>query len=352
MYRRHFVAGLGVAGTALSAPVIASAQSTRVLNIASIFGTGDTGRAAAARDLAARVGLLSGGALTIQVSDATADTAALHGELTGGGLDGVIGTEDLWTPLSPAFGLFASVPGGMMERELEAWIRAERGQERWDALAGEFGMKSLLLGDAGGEMLWSARALDDADAIAGLPIAARGLAALAWAEAGAEVTTVTGTESFPGGVEAYETGPLNEQYADRANAPARLYLDTPTRPSSALSLSMSRVAWDGLDDAQRRIVEAAAIAITHRTNARSMQASALAHQALRLSPALTIAPLPQPAWDAVMEASRAAFETLGDLDGEGRAAWRAYTRFARDVQNWTRLSEAAFTTARSRNLPS
>lgn len=351
MYRRHFVAGLGTAGVGLSVAAPAASQSTTTLRIGSAFGTGGTARAIAAADLAARVAALSGGTIQLELSDVSGQTDGLHDALTGGSLDGVIGSADLWTSLSPAFGLFSSTPGGMMERELEAWIRSDRGQQQWDALAAAHGMKPFLLGDSGAEFLWSTPALDDAATLSGLNVIARGLAAQVWTAAGATVSAPASGQVFGGGADAWETAPLAEQYTPGGSAPAHLYLDTPTRPSSALSLNLSLAAWEGLSPEAQRVIDASATAITHRTNARSMQANALASQVLRLSTGVTVAPLPQPVWTALMEASREVFDGMESLEGEARAAWRAYTRFARDVQNWTRLSEAAFTTSRARNIP-
>ncbi|WP_316013857.1 hypothetical protein [Roseobacter sp. HKCCA0434] len=349
MKRRQFVAGAGVAGAALGAAPAVKAQTATTLTIESTYAPG-SGRAQTGRDFAERVAMLSGGDITVQIVEAGAQGAELMDRLSGNEVDGVLGSQDDWYSFSPAFSLFAAVPGGMMERELEAWIRSDTGQERWDALAAEYGMKPLYLGDAGGEMLWSSVALTDPSALDGLSVAARGMSAATWRAAGANAPSSADPAPFPTGVEAYETAPLAEQYAARENAPARLYLDTPTRPTSAVSLSLSLPRWEGLTDAQRRVLDYAADAVTFRTNARSMQANALAHQAVRLG-GTTVEKLPEPVWTALMDAARETYEALGEQEGEARRAWRAYFRFARDVQNWTRLSEAAFTVARARNVP-
>ncbi|RED11930.1 hypothetical protein [Pontivivens insulae] len=348
MDRRGFlVAGAGVGGMALAAPAVA--QGTQQLTAAVAFGDGDA-RANMAARMAERVSALTNGALTLDIQ--ALPGGDLNAALNDGSIGCVAGNEDLWFDLDPAFGLFCSVPGGMMERELEAWIRSDTGQERWDALSAEYGMKSLLIGDSGGEMLWSGEALDSADALSGKTVSASGLARQVYSALGAAVEAASLSGPFAGGADIYETGPLAAQYQSRDNAPGRLYTNTPTRPSSAMSLTFGKATWDGLDDAARAVLEAAAKAETHLNNAQSMQGNALAYQALKLTQGAAIEAMPQGTWDAMMEASRAVYESLGDEGGQGRRAFRAYGRFAEAVQNWTRVSEAAFTENRARNVPS
>ncbi|QPH55451.1 hypothetical protein [Pontivivens ytuae] len=352
MDRRDFIRGSAGAGIAAAAAAPARAQSRQTLVVGTVFGLGATGRAAIGADFAESLSALTNGAVQISFEDLSGREAAdVRLQLETGEVDGILGTEDLWFDVSPAYGLFAAVPGGLTERELEAWIRADTGSEVWAALSATHGKVPFLMGDSGATPLWSASALDDVSAFAGQSAATTGLAANVLARLGVTVQPTAAPSGFPARATLVQTGPLGEQYDDRQNALAYLYLDAPTCPSAAVSLNISEAAWGRLGDSAQRSVRAATTAVTYRANARAMQANALAHQALRLNASLTIGALPQPVWTAMMDASRAEYEALDALEGEAREAWRAYTRFGRAVQNWTRVSEAAFTEARARNLP-
>ncbi len=352
MDRRDFIRGSAGAGIAVTAAASAQAQSRQTLVVGTVFGRADTGRAAIGTDFSERLDGLTDGAVQITFEDLSGREAAdVRLQLETGEVDAILGTEDLWFELSPAYGLFSSVPGGLMERELEAWIRADTGGEVWAALSATHGKVPFLVGDAGATPLWSSSALGDGSAFAGETVAAVGLAANVFSRLGATVLPTSAQAGFPARAALVQTGPLGEQYEDRQNAPAYLYLDAPTRPSAAVSLNLSEAAWGRLDEAAQRAVRAASTAVTYRANARAMQANALAHQGLRLDANVIVDALPQSVWTAMMDAARAEYEALDALEGEARAAWRAYTRFGRAVQNWTRVSEAAFTEARARNRP-
>jgi hypothetical protein len=57
--------------------------------------------------------------------------------------------ENYWGKKSPAFNFFAAVPFGFTADELFAWVQYGGGHELWDALSGQFNVKSLLCGNTG-----------------------------------------------------------------------------------------------------------------------------------------------------------------------------------------------------------
>ncbi|MEL6679146.1 MAG: hypothetical protein AAFQ51_10585 [Pseudomonadota bacterium] len=350
MKRRYFMQASALAGAtgALAAPAVA--QGRRRLRVLNAWSGEAAGRGEVADLLATRVAALSGAGLTLTTIDRGAsDRGQILRALQAGDIDGVVGAEELWSSLHPAFGLFTSTPGGMMERELEAWIRSNTGQAEWDRLAAGFGLKSLYLGDSGAEYMWSRAPIAAAADVSGLAVDSQGLAAEVYRALGARVTTPA-----PGAVSAnadiVELGPLAHQYQTAPRGMTLFYGNTPTRPSSALSLTLNKAVWDGMSSTEQRQVDAAATAITHLVNGASMQRNALAFQALGLRSGLTVTALGDEAWSGLMRAAKPVFEGIEDRDAEGKRVIRAYRQFASAVQNWTMVADAAFTNARARSV--
>ena len=54
-----------------------------------------------------------------------------------------------WVGQHPGWGFFASVPFGLIATEINGWIRHGGGQELWDELGDEFGLKNFMAGNSG-----------------------------------------------------------------------------------------------------------------------------------------------------------------------------------------------------------
>src|SRR5581483_2543325 len=141
-------AGAGVA-TALSKPALA--QDKNEWKMVTSWPKGMAGLGSGAERLAERIGTLSGGRLTVKVFSA--------GELVPPTqcLDAVAqGVADMGHDFAhyhldktPAAGFFSSVPFGLAPDEFAGWITFGGGQELWDDLYGQLGVKPFLVGNTG-----------------------------------------------------------------------------------------------------------------------------------------------------------------------------------------------------------
>ena len=85
---------------------------------------------------------------------------------------------------APAFNFFAGIPFGFTADELFAWVQYGGGQELWDALSGQFNVKSLLCSSTGSQMGgWFTREITSSESFRGLRYRMPGL--------GAEVPTIS-----------------------------------------------------------------------------------------------------------------------------------------------------------------
>jgi len=157
MERRKFLAGTAAAGvgaaTTLAAPAII-AQDTKEMTIVSTWPRDFPGLGISAQRLAARITELSEGRIATEYFAAGERVGAFDSfdEVASGNAQAYIAADYYWTGKHPGWAYFTSVPFGMVNGERDAWLKYGGGQELWDELAGEFGLKCLPCGSTGVQM--------------------------------------------------------------------------------------------------------------------------------------------------------------------------------------------------------
>lgn len=349
MDRRSVIgAGMALGASAVtSAPAIS--QSRLRLRIANAFSEQADGRGLIPAELSARLSGLSGDTLSIEIADyGGLAPETMLSALKSGEVDAIIGAEEFWMAEHPLFGLFSSLPGGLVERELEAWYRIGRGQDTWDAFAAEFGLKSLYLGDTGAEYCWSKGPAAELFETGDVTVATRGLAANVYTSIGADVRPLAPGILNPGDAMLAEPGPMADLASLASLGFSHITLSTVTRPSSAISMTFAKQRWDNLSANQRAVIDAAAMAQSHITAALAMKRNSVAQQIISLTPSLTVETAPDQLFDTTMQAARDVYTTLETRDQAAATVLREYRRFGEAVQSWTRVAEAPFSLNRAR----
>ncbi len=146
MLRRKFLKGAALAGTgaALASPAVAASHA-KTITIVSTWPRDFPGLGISAQRLAQRITDISDGALVTEYFAAGERVGAfdVFDEVAAGNSQAYIGAEYYWLGKHPGYGYFTAVPFGMTATEWNAWIKFAGGQELWDELAGEFGLKGL-----------------------------------------------------------------------------------------------------------------------------------------------------------------------------------------------------------------
>jgi TRAP-type mannitol/chloroaromatic compound transport system substrate-binding protein len=105
--------------------------------------------------------------------------------------------EGYFEKKSPAFHFFAAIPYGFTADELFAWVEYGGGQELWDALSGQFTVKSLLCTSTGCQMGgWFAHEITSPEGFRGLRFRMAGPGAQVLRRLGATVVVVPGGQSM------------------------------------------------------------------------------------------------------------------------------------------------------------
>lgn len=265
MERRKFLTGaaLGAGATALATPALA--QGGKSLTIVSTWPRDFPGLGISAQRLADRIGQLSDGALNVEyfASGERVGAFDVFDEVASGNAQAYIGAEYYFTGKHPAFAYFTSVPFGMTNPEWNAWIKFGGGQELWDELSGEFGLKAFTCGatgtQAGG---WFNKEIESEDDLKGLKMRIPGLGGQVMSKLGASTVSVPGSQIYEnlvsGAIDATEwVGPFNDYYMKFYEAAKFYYTAGMHEPGGGLSFSMNKAWFDGLSDWEKAVIEAA-----------------------------------------------------------------------------------------------
>src|SRR5438128_1102134 len=156
MRRRDILAGAGslAAGATLSFPAPAIAQGIRQLKMVTDWPEGKPGLHTSAGRFAQPIGVATGGRIKVEVFPAGALVRPFEtfDAVSAGVADLYHSFEGYFGQKSQALHFFAAIPFGFTADELFAWIQYGGGQELWDALSGQFNIKSLLCTNTGCQM--------------------------------------------------------------------------------------------------------------------------------------------------------------------------------------------------------
>ena len=236
MKRRDFltagVAGVGAAAAAATFATPAIAQDKRQWNMVTAWPKNLPGPGVAAQKLADRITTLSGGRLEVKLHAA--------GELVPGNgvFDAVAeGTADIyhavpayWGSKSKGILLFGSQPFGLRADEQAGWLAHGGGQELYDEMYGQFGLKPFLCGNSGPQWAgWFRNEIKSVDDLKGLKFRTTGLASEMCAKLGTHFRCQSGGTEFKAlkvinrfYLVAEPTGPLRARVATQERFQAKL----------------------------------------------------------------------------------------------------------------------------------
>ncbi len=266
MDRRKFLgaaAATGVGATTLATPALA--QSGKTMTIVSTWPRDFPGLGVSAQRLAARITQLSDGALTTEYFAAGERVGAfdVFDEVASGNSQAYIAADYYWVGKHPGFAYFTAVPFGMTTVEWNAWIKFNGGQELWDEISGEFGLKALACGatgtQAGG---WFNKEINSADDLKGLKMRIPGLGGQVLSKLGASTVSLPGGQIYEnlvsGAIEATEwVGPYNDYFMKFYEAAKFYYTGGMHEPGGGLAFGMNASWWGSLSDWEKAVVEAA-----------------------------------------------------------------------------------------------
>ncbi len=359
MERRKFLkaAALGGAGAALATPAIAASHAT-TLTIVSTWPRDFPGLGLSAQRLAARITEVSNGAIQTEYFAAGERVGAfdVFDEVAAGNSQAYIGAEYYWQGKHPAYNYFTSVPFGMTTPEWNAWVKFGGGQELWDKLAGEFGLKAITCGGTGAQAGgWFNKEINSPDDLQGLKMRIPGLGGTVMSKLGVSTVSLPGGQIYEnlvsGAVEATEwVGPYNDYFMKFYEAASIYYTGGMHEPGGGLGFGMNASWWSERSDFEKAVIEACCL----EENANQPEEAAANNGTFlaRLinDHGVTAKQFNEDVWDAFGEAAEEVFEETRDHSPLAAEVNDAYQAALRDIGAWRGAAEVEFSNQRNRIL--
>ncbi|MDP2699438.1 TRAP transporter substrate-binding protein [Thalassospira sp.] len=333
MKRREFltagVAGAGaVAAATFATPAIA--QDKRQWNMVTAWPKNLPGPGVAAQMLADRITTLSGGRIEVKLHAA--------GELVPGNgvFDAVSeGTVELyhavpayWGSKSKGILLFGSQPFGLRADEQFGWLAHGGGQELYDEIYGQFGLKPFLCGNSGPQWQgWFRNEIHSVDDLKGLKFRTTGLASEMCSKLGMAVQAMGGRDMFQalqtGALDAGEfIGPWSDSALGFQQVAKNYYWPGVGEPSSAEECVVNAKAFNDLPADLQAVVRYACDSLYNPVLTEYNTKHALALKELVADHGVQVRMLPE---DIIVAMGKAAEEVVGELREDGDPLVRKIT---------------------------
>ncbi len=261
-----------------------------------------------------------------------------------------------WKGKHPGWAYFTGVPFGLTYTEMNAWIRFGGGQELWDKLASDFGLKNLMCGNTGVQMGgWFNKEINSADDLKGLKMRIPGLGGDVMAKLGASPVSLPGGQIYEnlvsGAIDATEwVGPWNDKAMKFYEAAKFYYYPGMHEPNAMLALGMNASWWGSLTKSDQLIIEAAAAmendVMMSEFNAKN--GAALAE--LLNDHGVKLRQFNDDVYDSFGEAADEVFETVTGHSELARNIHESFLQARRDIGGWTKIAEVAYLSQRNRVL--
>jgi TRAP-type mannitol/chloroaromatic compound transport system substrate-binding protein len=300
------------------------------------------------------VGEATGGRISIEVFPAGTLVRPFETfDAVGAGVADMYHTyEGYFVTKSPAFQFFAAIPFGFTADELFAWLQHGGGQELWDALSGQFNVKSLPCGNTGCQMGgWFTREITSPDGYKGLRYRMAGPGAEVLRRLGAIVVTLPPGEIMPalksGAIDASEwVSPWLDMAMGLHNAARYYYYPGFHEPGSAQAVGINRGVWDSFDATDRQVIEAVAASVYTLSVAEFNANNALSLRKLRDEGTVKILKFDDSVLKAFLAISKDVVAEIGDGDELSRKIYASYQSFRASIMDWSDIGERAFLNSR------
>lgn len=357
--RRSVLSGAGAIGAAAASMAAPSIAQDRVRWLmVTTWPRNAPGVGINAQRFADRVGAMSGGRLTIELAAAGELIPAFES------LDAVQqGTADLchsapffWLGKSPALNYFGSIPLGLMETEIAAWLEFGDGMAFWEETMSAFGIKPLFAGSsgvsAGG---WYRKEINSVEDLKGLKLRMAGLGGEVMKRLGATPVLTPPSEVYQamasGTVDAAELiGPWNDMAFGLFDVADYYYVPGFHEVGPTAEILINREAWDALSDDLQAIVDAAAKATALQYNADYRYHNARSLPSLVEERNVALRTFPEDVDDAIGKVAMEVLQELADSDGLTRRIHESYMTFLHQASDYAQRFDLPIHRMRARAL--
>ena len=363
MKRRDFIKKAGLAGaagvvgaTSLSKPAIS--QGKKKMVVVSTWPRDFPGLGTGAQRLAKRINDMTEGRISVEYFAAKERVGAFDSfdEVASGKAQAYHAADYYWKGKHLGWAYFTAVPFGLSYTEMNAWIRFGGGQQLWDELAAEFGLKCVMAGNTGCQMGgWFNKEINAADDLKGLKMRIPGLGGDVMAKLGASPVSLPGGQIYEnlvsGAIDATEwVGPWNDSFMKFYEAAKYYYYPGMHEPGSMLSFGINKKWWDSLNKADQQIIEGAAAWENDAMMAEYNMKSGSALTKLVNEQGVKLRQFNDDVYDAFAEAAEEVFTTVRAHSALAKKIDASFVAARKDLGGWSKISDQAFLAQRNRAL--
>ena len=338
-----------------NAPAKAADNEVREWKLVTAWPKNYPGLGTGANRFAERVTAMSGGRLTIKVHGAGELVPAMgvFDAVRDGSAEMGHSASYYWKGKHPATPFFTAVPFGLTAQELNSWVNFGGGQELWDELYGEFGLKPLPCGNSGTQMAgWFRKEINSLEDIKGLKIRAPGLAGEVMQRIGATPVQMPGGEVFTsmqtGALDAADwVGPYNDLTFGLHKVAKYYYYPGWQEPGAMLEMMINKEKWDALPEDLQAIVKSAAEAENQHIYDEFTARNAEALKQLVNEHGVELRRLPDEVLEALEKTSQEAVEDLVAGNDQARRIYESYRDFRDSVMPYIAVAEQSALNVRS-----
>ncbi len=263
------------------------------------------------------------------------------------------GAAYYWKGKHEATQFFAAVPFGFNALEINGWLRYGGGQELWDELYAQFGLKAFAAGNTGVQMGgWFNKEINHTSDFAGLKMRMPGLGGEVLSRLDAAVSNIPGGEIFQalktGVIDATEwVGPYNDLALGFYQAAKYYYWPGWHEPGTTLEAMINKKAFDALPANLKAIVTRACQAANEDMLSEFVARNSAALQTLISEHGVQLKRFPDEVLKELGRTSKEVVAEVADKDPFSQKVFESFDKFRGESASYTRISEEAYTLART-----
>jgi TRAP-type mannitol/chloroaromatic compound transport system substrate-binding protein len=361
MKRREILKGGVAGGVAAAAATVAApaiAQERIEIAMVSTWPRDFPGLGTGAQRFAKRISDMSDGRIQVEYFAGGERVKPFDSfdEVASGNAQMYHAADYYWKGKHPGWAYFTSVPFGLTYTEMNAWIRFGGGQELWDELAADFGLKNMMCGSTGVQMGgWFRKEINSADDFKGLKMRIPGLGGDVMAKLGASPVSLPGSQIYEnlvsGSIDATEwVGPWNDSFMKFYEAAKYYYFPGMHEPGSMLAAGANKKFWDGLSKSDQYLIEAAAAmendVMMSEYNAKNGESLAK----LITDQGVELREFNDDVYDSFGEAADEVFDEVQSHDELAKRIHESFAKSREQVGSWAKISDQAYVAQRNRVL--
>ena len=285
------------------------------------------------------ISVFAGGELVpaLQVFDAVSQGAVEMGH----------GSAYYWAGKVPAAQFFSTVPFGMEQKGMEAWLYHGGGLELWNELYEPFNVIALPIGNTGVQMGgWFNKKIETIADLKGLRMRIPGLGGKVLDRAGGNPILMSAGEVYTalerGTIDATEwVGPLHDLRLGLNRAARYYYYPGWHEPGTEMELMINKARWDRLPADLQEIVKQAAAATSAWTYSALEYRNSQALKELFTKQNVQVLPFPEDVMEELRAITTRTLEAEAGKDPDFKRVYEAYQSFRQDYQAWHRLTSEA-----------